>query len=67
MEPALELEHLIGFSGRKPNLVASHPNLRDVYIYAVGSCIVAGNFSDPYGCFWLSVRSPTNDRIPFHV
>ena len=44
---AVELEHLIGFSGTFDS-VLFHPAQKDTIIYAVGSVIVVSDLNDPY-------------------
>ena len=46
-DPTFELEHAIGFSGTVRDVLAFHPNGRDL-IYAAGGCVVACDKDDPH-------------------
>jgi hypothetical protein len=44
----LELEHVIGYSGRWKNTLSCHPGSDSVFVTALGAAVVIGDMSDPH-------------------
>ena len=44
----LELEHMLGFTGRTRETLLAHPTMAEVYIKSMGSAIVVGDLNDPH-------------------
>ena len=44
----LELEHVVGFSGRWKNTLACHPTSDAVFVSALGAAVVVGDITDPH-------------------
>jgi len=44
----LELEHMIGFTGKNLDTIIAHPRLSEVYVKSVGSAVVVGDLNDPH-------------------
>ena len=52
VEPAIELEHAIGFNGTIPSGLKYHPNGTD-FVYPAGGCLVVCDFNDPHNQVFL--------------
>lgn len=44
----LELEHMLGFTGRRLGTLVGHPQQPNVFIKSVGSVVVVGDLNDPH-------------------
>lgn len=44
----VELEHLVGFSGKFLQSVLFHPTAKDTIVYSVGSLLVIADLNDPH-------------------
>ena len=44
----LELEHMIGFTGKNLDTIIAHPRLSEIYVKSVGSAVVVGDLNDPH-------------------
>ena len=44
----LELEHMMGYTGRRLGTLLAHPRLSEVFIKSVGSAVVVGDLNDPH-------------------
>ena len=44
----LELEHMMGYTGRRLGTLLAHPRLSEVFVKSVGSAVVVGDLNDPH-------------------
>jgi WD40 repeat protein len=44
----LELEHMLGFTGKRRGTLLAHSRLPEVYVKAMGSAVVVGDLNDPH-------------------
>ena len=63
----LELEHMIGFTGKNLGTIIAHPRLSEVFVKSVGSAVVVGDLNDPHNQEFLRGHdmevSPKNSRV----
>jgi hypothetical protein len=55
--PPLELEHVIGYSGRKSHTLVAHPQSDAVYITGLGSSVVIADITDPHKQTFLKAHT----------
>jgi WD40 repeat protein len=61
METALELEHVIGYTGRYMHSLVFHPSNKQYFIYPIGAVLVISDVKDPHNQSFL--RGPHDNEI----